>query len=60
MNTNNCYVRYVYKKYKNLPIPYGHNGKIIFDYKHNVTSKLLIDFKEYGKAIVPESAIERI
>lgn len=60
METGAGHVKYIYKKYNNMPVPYGQNGIILIDYKHSITSKLLIDFGKYGKAIVPESAIKRL
>ena len=53
-------VKYCYKKYKGLPIPYGTNGKVLLFVKHPITSKLLVDFGAFGKAVVPFSAIEVI
>jgi hypothetical protein len=53
-------VQYIYKKYKKLPIPFGTKGKIILEIDHPVTSKLLVDFGKYGKAIVPRSATKNI
>jgi hypothetical protein len=53
-------VKYIYKKYKNLPIPFGATGKVIRYVDNPVTTKLIVDFKEYGIAIVPLSAIEAV
>ncbi len=39
-------------------IPLGAEGEVLVHYQHPITSKLLIDFYEYGKAIVPESYIK--
>ncbi|MEW5819578.1 MAG: hypothetical protein AB1782_05255 [Cyanobacteriota bacterium] len=54
------YVKYIYKKYKNLSIPYGTIGKVILFIKHPITNKLIVDFGKYGKAVVPSSAVELI
>lgn len=41
-------------------IPLGAEGKVLLFVKHPVTTKLLVDFYSYGKAIVPLSSIKII
>ena len=41
-------------------IPLGAEGKILLFVKHQVTSKLLVDFSPYGKAIIPLSNVRII
>lgn len=41
-------------------IPVGAEGIILLYVDHPVTSKLLVDFQGYGKAIVPLSSIKLI
>lgn len=60
MENKQGYVKYTYKKYENLPIPCGSEGKVLLSVKHTVTHKLLVDFGKYGKAIVPISAVENL
>ncbi|OGI00173.1 MAG: hypothetical protein A2Y25_00300 [Candidatus Melainabacteria bacterium GWF2_37_15] len=42
------------------PIPLGAKGKVLLFVKHPVTTKLLVDFFRYGKAIVPLSSVTNI
>ena len=53
-------VKYCYNNYKKLPIPYGSEGKVLLFVRHPLTSKLLVDFGVWGKAVVPFSAIKVI
>lgn len=39
------------------PIPTGAEGSVILFSEHPVTTKLLVDFSHYGKAIVPLSSV---
>lgn len=39
-------------------IPRGAEGYVILFIEHPVTSKLLVDFPSYGKAIVPLGSLE--
>ena len=41
-------------------IPVGAEGQVLLFVKHPVTVKLLVDFFDHGKAIVPLSSIETI
>ncbi|MFH0703115.1 MAG: hypothetical protein V2B14_06230 [bacterium] len=41
-------------------IPVGAEGKILIYCDHPVTTKLLVDFGSYGKAIVPLSSVREI
>lgn len=38
------------------PIPIGAEGDVLLYVKHPVTTKLLVDFHSYGKAIIPLSS----
>lgn len=39
-------------------IPVGAEGSVLLFVEHPVTTKLLIDFHEYGKAIIPLSSLK--
>lgn len=41
-------------------IPLGAKGKVLLFVRHPLTSKLLVDFYTYGKAIVPLSSVNSI
>lgn len=60
MEKDQQYVKYIYKKYKNAPIPYGTRGKILFRVSTPASTKLIVDFGQYGKAIVPLSAVKSL
>ena len=41
-------------------IPVGAEGKVLIYAQHPITTKLLVDFSPYGKAIVPLSSVKRV
>jgi len=41
-------------------IPLGAEGNVLLYVEHPLTTKLLVDFDSYGKAIVPLSSIKRV
>lgn len=41
-------------------IPEGAIGKVLIYCKHPITTKLLVDFYSYGKAVVPLSSVKRV
>ncbi|OGH99812.1 MAG: hypothetical protein A2287_07550 [Candidatus Melainabacteria bacterium RIFOXYA12_FULL_32_12] len=41
-------------------IPIGAEGDVLLFIKHPVTTKLLVNFHIYGKAIVPLSSVKRV
>lgn len=41
-------------------VPVNATGEVLLYVKHPVTTKLLVDFNPYGKAIVPLSSLEVI
>ena len=41
-------------------IPVGAEGKVLMYLEHPVTTKLLVDFAPYGKAIVPLSSVKPV
>jgi len=42
------------------PVPQGAEGKTLLFVEHPVTTKLLVDFAPYGKAIVPLSSVKSV
>lgn len=60
---NKIYKEVVYKKYSSEgkgPIPIGAKGKVLLFAEHPITTKLLVDFSPYGKAIVPFSSVKEV
>lgn len=41
-------------------IPLGAEGNVLLYVQHPVTTKLLVDFGCYGKAIIPLSSVKRV
>ena len=41
-------------------IPLGAQGEVLIYTEHPLTSKLLVDFFQYGKAIVPVSSVKKL
>ncbi|MGD9581218.1 MAG: hypothetical protein AB7V50_07585 [Vampirovibrionia bacterium] len=60
MENNKQYGKYIYKKYKDASIPYGTVGEVVYRITNPKSTKLIMDFGQYGKAVVPLSAIELI
>ncbi|MEI7473693.1 MAG: hypothetical protein WCK67_02850 [bacterium] len=59
MEINPKRVRYVKPSLQGTGIiPVGAEGNVLLFIKHPVTSKLLVDFPSFEKAIVPLSSVE--
>ena len=57
------YTKVIYTKTSSQgegPVPVGAEGKVLLCAKHPLTTKLLVDFSPYGKAIVPLSSVKNI
>ena len=57
-NLNNKAIYVKYSSHGQGNIPLGAEGNILLYVDHPVTTKLLIDFGRYGKAIVPLSSVK--